>query len=48
MVAAYFGLSVDPAMLVTIILGIAAGFDPATIVLKTFFSKSVTAEAIGK
>lgn len=41
-VAAYFGLSVDPQTLVTIILGIQALQSIITVIRRTFFTKTVT------
>ena len=47
-VAAYFGLNLDPTTLVQVVLGIQAGQSLLTMILKTFFTKTVTPASIGQ
>ena len=47
-VAAYFGLNLDPATMVQIVLGIQAGQSLLTMILKTFFTKTVTPASVGQ
>lgn len=46
--AAFFGLNVDPATLASVIVGIQSAASLLTVVLKTWFTPTVTPASVGK
>jgi hypothetical protein len=45
---AYFGLKLDPQQAIAVIAGIQAAQSIVTIVLKTYFTKTVTPDSVGQ